>query len=78
MSEAVNLLAGDPALKREIRARDAFHEVLELDEASRGDNLQDLAERYGTVEEEYKGTVHGRLAGIRRRSLLREAGGGRQ
>jgi hypothetical protein len=78
ISEAVTALAGDQALKREIRARDAFHEVLALDEASRGADLRDLAERYGMIDEQYAGTVGGRLAGIRRRSLLRESGDGRQ
>lgn len=77
MSEAVSGLVEDPARPREIRARDAFREVAALDEASRGDDLPELAERYGKIAEQYKATVYGERAGIRRQSLRREAGAGR-
>ena len=74
IAAAVQPLADDAALRHEFQAREAFRQVLALEEQSRGVDLEDLAAQYRQISERYPQTVYGQRAAVRTRSVSWEAG----
>lgn len=74
MDETMSKLVSEEALQREIKAWGAFREALLLDERGRGSNLSDLISLYSQIAGRYANTTYGRLAAIRKQSIVWEAG----
>lgn len=74
MAAAMQQLDADTTLHHEIQTRDAFHQVLALDERSRGDDLETLATQYHQISERDAQTAYGKQAAIRKQSVRWEAG----